>query len=305
MKTTKISVIMSVYNGQEHLRESIKSILSQIYKNFEFLIIDDASTDNSLKIIKKYAKKDKRIKIIKNKENIGLTKSLNNAIKQAKGKYIARQDADDFSEKNRLELQLKFLEKNKYIFLCGTGFSVVNEKSNVIGKIGEKLKPHEIEKRLRKMNCICHGSIMFRNDKNTFYREKFFYSQDYDLYLMLLSHGKKLASMKKEIYNHRISDSAVSKVHGKAQALFAEKARQFYFERLRFKKDSYASFNPQEAIRFAKKYKGFTTFDYLNIIILLRTNKTLARKKIISMVMKNKKINMLLLKYFIKTFIPN
>lgn len=304
MKAKTISIVMSVYNGQRHLRESIKSILSQTYRNFEFLIVDDASTDNSLKIINKYSKKDKRIKIIKNKKNIGLTRSLNRAIKQAKGKYIARQDADDFSEKNRLELQLKFLEKNKEIFLCGTGFSVVDNKSNTVGKIAQKMKYAEVEKKLRKMNCLCHGSIMFRNDRKTFYREKFLYGQDYDFYLTLLSRCKKLANLKKTLYNLRVGSSAISRLHGKSQFLFGKKAKEFYLERLKFKKDSYANFNPKKLIKLAKKYRGFTSFDYLGIMALLKSDRVLARKKIISAAIKNRKINLRLIKYFIRTFVP-
>lgn len=295
---------MSVYNGQKYLVESIKSILSQTYKNFEFIIVDDVSTDDSLKIIKNYAKKDKRIKIIKNKRNIGLTKSLNKSINQSKGEYIARQDADDFSEKSRLELQLRFLEKNKHIFLCGTGFSVVDEKSNLIGKIVQEIKPSEVKKRLRKGNCLCHGSIMFRNDKKTFYREKFIYGQDYDLYLTLLSRCKNLANLKKTLYNLRVGSSAISRIHGKSQFLFGKKAREFYLERLRFKKDSYDKFNPEKIIKLGKKSKGVIFIDYLIIIALLGSNNALSRKKIISTIIKNKKINLTLIKYFIKTFIP-
>lgn len=107
----KLSVVMGGYNEENLLNNSIESILNQSYKEFEFISIDDGSTDNSLEIIKEYAKRDKRIKVIKNPLNIGLTKSLNKGIRIAQGEFIARQDAHDFSLPHRLEKQLKFLEK--------------------------------------------------------------------------------------------------------------------------------------------------------------------------------------------------
>ena len=91
----KISVIMSVYNGEKHIEDAIESILNQTFRNFEFIIVDDASFDNSLKIIQKYATLDNRIKVIRNLKNIGLTKSLNKTIKISNGDFIARQDVDD------------------------------------------------------------------------------------------------------------------------------------------------------------------------------------------------------------------
>ena len=103
-----ISVVMSNYNTEEsYLRASIESILNQTYENFEFIIVDDCSTDNSIDVIESYS--DKRIKLIKNKENMGLTKSLNVAIKEAKGEFIARMDADDISLPQRFEKQVEFL----------------------------------------------------------------------------------------------------------------------------------------------------------------------------------------------------
>lgn len=121
-----ISVIMSVHNEERFLGASIESILNETYKNFEFIIVDDKSTDNSLEIIKKYQKKDKRIRIIKNEENIGLTKSLNRALKLAKGEFIARQDASDISKKERLAEQINFLKENSDYSVVGTDLYFIN-----------------------------------------------------------------------------------------------------------------------------------------------------------------------------------
>ena len=119
IKNSKVSVIMAVYNGEKYLKPAIESILNQTVKNFEFIMIDDVSKEGSLEILKKFSKKDKRIKILRNKINIGLAKSLNRAIKLSKGEFIARMDVDDISLSERLEFQLKFLNENPDYAFCG------------------------------------------------------------------------------------------------------------------------------------------------------------------------------------------
>ena len=115
-----ISVIMSVYNtNKSFLAEAIESILNQTYPNFEFIIIDDNSTDGSLSIIEQYMSKDDRIVLIKNKTNIGLTKSLNKGLKLAKGQYIARMDADDVSLPDRFKQQIEYMENNSHVTVIG------------------------------------------------------------------------------------------------------------------------------------------------------------------------------------------
>ena len=118
MASLKVSVLMSVYNGDRYLREAIDSILNQTLDNFEFIIIDDGSTDASNQIIKSY--RDPRLKMVKNKENIGLTKSLNIGIGLCCGEYIARMDADDISLPKRLEIQYKFMDDHPEVGICGT-----------------------------------------------------------------------------------------------------------------------------------------------------------------------------------------
>ena len=104
----KISLIMAVYNGSSHIRESIESILNQSFENFEFIIVDDASTDATSEILREYVTKDLRIKIITNEQNLGLTKSLNRGIAISCGEYIARMDAGDTSESARFAQQVAF-----------------------------------------------------------------------------------------------------------------------------------------------------------------------------------------------------
>ena len=122
-----ISVIMSVFNGEKYLERSIHSILEQTYKEFEFLILDDASTDNTANILTEFTERDSRIKVFHNSENLGLTKSLNYLVDQSKNDILARQDVDDFSEKNRFFEQLKFLKMRNIVsvFLVQKLFKII------------------------------------------------------------------------------------------------------------------------------------------------------------------------------------
>jgi len=128
-----ITVYMPVFNAAQFLDQSISSILNQTFSNFEFIIVDDASTDNSWKIIKSYAKKDKRIIAIKNKINLGVSLASNIAISQASGKFLARMDADDISFTDRLQKQIDFFKKNKSTVAIGGQCVVIDEFNNVIG----------------------------------------------------------------------------------------------------------------------------------------------------------------------------
>lgn len=136
MKKTKkpiITVYMPVFNASKFLDQAISSILNQTFSNFEFIIVDDASTDNSWKIIKSYAKKDTRIIAIRNKINLGVSLSSNIAISQARAKFLARMDADDISLSNRLDQQIKYLKSHSQTVAVGGQCIVIDEFDNIIG----------------------------------------------------------------------------------------------------------------------------------------------------------------------------
>ena len=130
LKKDLISVVMSNYNTPiNYLKESIDSVLNQTYSNFEFIIIDDGSTDDSLKFIKSYD--DPRIKLIVNEENIGLTKSLNKGLKAAQGEFIARMDSDDICYPERFEKQIEYMRKHPDTTVCGTWPNILDENGNI------------------------------------------------------------------------------------------------------------------------------------------------------------------------------
>jgi glycosyltransferase involved in cell wall biosynthesis len=242
VNTPAISVVMSVYNGQKYLRESIESILEQTCRNFEFIIINDGSVDSSREIVLSYD--DHRIRLIDNKENIGLTRSLNKAIGLSRCEYIARQDADDISLASRLEKQLTFMEDHPQVAVVGC-FGRLFNADGIVGVAGNlKLSGERIKRCLVKKNPLMHGSVMMRKSllaKVGYYREFFRYSQDYDLWLRLSEHFE-FAILPEFLYQYRITADAISISRFMVQKEYADIARQLHTERLTEGTDSYDVF---------------------------------------------------------------
>ncbi len=215
---------MPVHNAGEFLVESIESILNQTYKKFELIIVDDASTDDSLKIINKYKKNyPKRIKVIKLKRTLNRSgdPATNMAIRKALGKYIAKMDADDIADPKRLEKQVEFLEKNKRIFLVGSQAYVIDKEGKTIGKKTTPLTHNEIYNNFFLYCYICHPSIMFRNQKkeSDFYQLKFLYFNEYYTFFKLMNQGKKFANLPEYLLYYRIHGRNNSFQHIKTKFL--------------------------------------------------------------------------------------
>jgi len=199
MNNKKISVIMSVFNGENTLEESIESILNQTYSNFEFLIVDDLSDDKTYQILENYKNKDSRIRVFKNKENIGLTKSLNILLKQSKGFYIARQDADDISAEDRFYKQLDRLNKTNR--QCVTTRAYIKKKNRKKIPGFSSYLPIKLISKYK--NPFIHGTLLIESsllkDLNG-YDERFKYAQDYKLFLDLIEKGIKIETIKEPLY---------------------------------------------------------------------------------------------------------
>lgn len=200
----RVSVLMSVYNGEKYLKESIESILSQTYSDFEFIIIDDGSTDNSLKIIKAFP--DQRIRLVCNKKNIGLANSLNRGIKLAQGEYILRMDADDISLPNRITKQVKYMDANPDIDISGVWIKHImqDKKEKLIWKF--PTDPAMISFTLLFYNPIGHNTVIIR--KKLFSTNKLLYdpsyetAEDYDLWVRA-SKFSKMSNLGKVLVLYR------------------------------------------------------------------------------------------------------
>ena len=194
-----VSVLMSVRNSEQTVEKSIESILNQSYDYFEFLIVDDCSTDSTLEKLKILEKQDGRISIFTNSENIGLTKSLNKLIKNTKGELIARQDSDDYSNPERIYTQVQYLLKNN--------LDAVTSRALIIGST-KKIPGFSyfipVKLLMKYKNPFIHGSLIIKkqvlNDLGL-YDENFYYAQDYKLYLDLLSKGYSIKAINKPLYN--------------------------------------------------------------------------------------------------------
>ncbi len=219
-----ISVIMSVHNAEDSISNSVKSILTQTYENFNFLVIDDFSTDNTLKILKDISKTDERLNIYTNNENMGLTKSLNKLIKFSTGKYIARQDADDLSYKTRLEEQVNFLNESNFHACTTRALSLQNKNKKIPGL--SYYLPSKIS--IRYKNPFIHGSLMIRRDilsEVGCYDESFKYAQDYKLYIDLLNNGFKIKNLNKTLYLLNTKNN-ISEINKKEQKNFFDLAKK-------------------------------------------------------------------------------
>ena len=179
-----VSVVMPVYNAGEFLQEAVQSVLDQTFRCFEVIVIDDGSIDNSNEILKSFQKLDTRIAMY-HQENSGVIASLNRGCKLAKGKYIARMDADDVCHPVRLEKQISFLEKHPEVGILGSAAFIVNEFGATVDQIVVPANPALIQWHLAFENCFVHSSVVMRRDvlqALDYYRSGARHAEDYDLW---------------------------------------------------------------------------------------------------------------------------
>ncbi len=185
----KISVVMPVYNGQKYLRSAVDSIISQTFTDFEYIIIDDGSTDNTSKILSSYT--DHRIMVITHPKNLGIVKSLNEGLARSKGDYIARMDADDISVPDRLEQQYRYMSENDDVVVCAGNIKSINEDGSIISGSWWSKESAHIEWSLIWGNVIPHPTVMLKKSAlpKDMYRD-YKYAEDYDLWLRMSGKGE-------------------------------------------------------------------------------------------------------------------
>ena len=235
MSTPMISVVMPVYNGEKYLNECIDSILNQTFSNFEFIIVNDASTDKTEEIILSYT--DKRIVYVKNLKNLKISKTLNKGIQLAKGKYIARMDADDISLPNRFEKQLVFLEKNDDIGVVGSMWYCIDSKSKIFETV-EHLPISSNECYFMAIvqgeNSVGHPCVMFRANiiQNVGgYNKKYDTAEDIELWFRMILSGIKFNNLSDKLLKYRYHNSQTSSEQNKVQVLIHHKALAFFLSK--------------------------------------------------------------------------
>lgn len=208
----EISVIMSVHNGRDYVEQSIQSILNQTFTNFEFLILDDGSNDETTSILRKYILEDHRIVLFKNVENIGLTKSLNILLKSAKGRFLARIDADDVSHPNRLEKQRNYLLENPEIALLATNCDIVDKDFNYLYTHCPPSNPTALNWSLVFRNPFRHSTMMWNRNSiqgEEYYDTNFVYTQDYDLW-QRIGMSSRVAVLPESLASIRTHEKTIS-----------------------------------------------------------------------------------------------
>lgn len=217
----QISVVMAVYNGEKYLEKSVLSILNQTFSDFEFIIINDGSTDRTSLILEQFAKADKRIRIC-HQENSGLPASLNRGFALSKGKYIARMDADDVSLPDRLKVQYIHLEQNKSTLLCHSFINIIDANNKVKSfrhNVGIKLTPLQTRWTLLWCNCIKHPTVMIRRDlliKNGLkYDSDAVGCEDYAFWCSLSS-VSDFSLIKKALLQYRVQAESITHNSGQA-----------------------------------------------------------------------------------------
>lgn len=215
-----VSVLLCVHNGEPYISDSIDSILQQTFKDFELLVIDDGSQDRTYAILEEFAKKDTRVRVVHQK-NAGLTSALNTGISLCRGKWIARQDADDISLPQRLEKQVQHIRAHKNIGLLGTAYDIINVAGNVLPRHEVPLytSHHDLCLELQCRNPFVHSSVMIKRETIQSlggYRDAYPAAEDYECWLRM-SKVTRLEQLPAKLVQRRISPQMICKQKAKTQ----------------------------------------------------------------------------------------
>lgn len=268
MVKPKISVLMPVHNGEKYLSTSIKSILSQSFKNYEFIVIDDGSIDNSLKIIESYKQKDKRIIVIRNTSNIGTTKSLNKGLLIAQGKYIVRMDSDDWSYPERLKKQYEFMEKHLDVGVSGGTIEVCDKNLNKLNVREYPLTDKAIRKIIFSYSPFAHSATIWKAELMKMvggYNSNIPLSQDCELYFKIGQYAKfaNLNTKLIKLRMHKNSSSASKDLLQEKYAIYARIKAIFEYGYIPNSKDKISIIGRIMAMFLVPKIIKFFIFNLL------------------------------------------
>lgn len=247
MKLPFISVIMPVYNTEKYVEEAVRSILNQTFQNFEFIIIDDGSTDRTPDILRSFT--DPRIHLLFNEKNTGNYPARNRGCRLAKGKYIAVMDADDIALPERLEKQVEFMEKNPDILACGTAYRLMERNKVIV----EATEWEDIRYILMKTFCMLHPTLLIRKNKMEqigYYQTESRYAEDYDLVLRLARCGK-VVNIPDILVNRRLHDEQISSMYKTEQNVYAGKIQ------LRYQHECGFYYPPKDPERFLEHIAAY------------------------------------------------
>ncbi len=233
-KAPGLSVIMSVYNGESYLEESVESVLRQTYTDFELIIINDCSTDKTSEILEKLALKDERIRVYTNEVNLKLPASLNKAVSLCEGKYILRMDSDDLCLPKRFEKQLAFMEKNKDIDLSSIRFLTLKNGVFMPGGCGGRTDNEALKAMLLVTNPILHPGVIAKKEvlKELKYDDTLTCTEDLELWTRMVLNNKKMAILPEYLLIYRLHDKQITSTTLERQHKEVLKVEERYYSEL-------------------------------------------------------------------------
>lgn len=242
-----VSVVMPAYNVEKYIEESVNSILNQTFSDFEFIVVDDGSTDRTPEILRSFS--DPRIRLLFNGKNEGNYPARNRGCRLAKGKYIAVMDADDVAMPERLEKQVGFMETNPDVQACGTAYRLMDENLVIV----EPTEWEDIRYVLMKTFCMLHPTLLIRKDDMEqlgYYKTESRYAEDYDLVLRLARKGK-IVNISDVLLNRRRHEQQISKMYQYQQNDFAGKVQ------LRYQHECGIYYPPKDPLFFLKHLAAY------------------------------------------------
>lgn len=226
----KITVLLPIFNAENYIESCLSSLIAQTFKDFEIIAINDGSTDRTLKILERFAIKEKRLKII-NQENNGLIKTLNRGLELASGKYLARIDSDDIAHQERLEIQANYLDEHNRCLMCGTDFFTFRDENPKLKRFSTRQNPNFHKAEMIFGPSIAHSSVMFRAEDFARlclkYDPKYRDAEDYELWTRVQIHGEikviPKPLMKIRLHSGSITDIADSRAkHSERISIISE-----------------------------------------------------------------------------------
>lgn len=209
MSDPAVSVLMAVFNGGPHLDASIRSIAGQTFTDWELVVVDDASTDGTREVVSVWSRRDPRIRLVENNTNKGQTPCLNQGLRECRGAWVARQDADDLSSPGRLAAQVDFVRAHPSTVLLGTAGRLIDEEGRKVGLLDVPSSAAGVAWTSMFLNPFLHTSVMFRRERVDGYDECFRIAQDYDLWVRLLNAGPA-ANLPQRLVSYRRSAASLS-----------------------------------------------------------------------------------------------
>lgn len=265
-----ISVLIPVYNVEQFVSDAINSICNQTYENLEIIVVDDCSTDKTYDIVNELEKKDNRIKLFQNSKNLKIAETLNFALSQATGEYIARMDGDDYSEPSKIEKQYEFLLKNPDFVLVGTNYILVDEIENEISRTSYQSDFNKIKKLIRYESPVAHIWLTYKKIYEDLGGYRMPGVEDYDFLLRLVSKGYKISNLAEFLYKVKLRDGNTNSTMGLKQRKAIDYAINLYDERISnlVFSDSYTdesfesiiSVTDLDSIKFQKSAEFFNSF---------------------------------------------